>query len=46
MKKVEEKKKAYEEWLHFERYRCVNAEVKWRVNAAKRAANNRWSRFW
>ena len=47
-KKVEEKKKAYEEWLQYgsrekyQRYKARNVEVKQRVKEAKQAANNRW----
>ena len=46
--KVEEKKKAFEEWLQsnsrekYERYKEKNVEVKRRVDEAKRAANHRW----
>ena len=46
--KVEEKKKAYEEWLQcrsrekYERYKEKNVAVKRHVAEAKRAANNRW----
>ena len=46
--KVEEKKKAFEEWLQggswekYERYRVKNVEVKRKVDEAKRAADNRW----
>ena len=46
--KVEEKKKAYEEWLQcrsrekYERYKAKNVEVKRCVAEAKRAASNRW----
>ena len=46
--KVEEKKKAYEEWLQcrsrekYVRYKAKNVEVKRCVAEAKRAANNRW----
>ena len=46
--KVEEKKKAYEEWLQcksiekYERYKEKNVEVKRSVAEAKRKANNEW----
>ena len=49
-KKVEEKKKAYEEWLQcgsrekYERYKAINVEVKRMVREAKRAANDKWGR--
>ena len=48
--KVEEKKKAYEEWLQcrsrekYEIYKAKNVEVKRRVAEAKKEANNRWGR--
>ena len=51
-KKVEEKKKAFGEWLQFgnreryERYWAINVEVKWLVKEAKKTANNLGSRFW
>ena len=47
-RKVEEKRRAYEEWLQFggreryARYKALNAEVKRRVKEAKKAANERW----
>ena len=47
-KKVEEKRKAFGEWLQFgdreryERHRTINMEVKRMVREAKRAANDRW----
>ena len=47
--KVEEKKRAYEEWLQcdsfesYERYKEKKAEVKREVKEAKRAADFRWS---
>ena len=46
--KVEEKKRAYEEWLQYgslekyERYKEKKAEVKREVKEAKRAADFRW----
>ena len=49
-KKVEEKKKAFGEWLQFgnreryERYRAINVEVKRLVKKAKKTANNIWGR--
>ena len=45
---MEEKKKAYGEWLQhdsrekYERYKAVNVEVNRMVREAKRAANDRW----
>ena len=48
--KVEEKKKAYEEWLQcrsrekYEIYKEKNVEVKRRVAEAKRNASNNWGR--
>ena len=47
-RKVEEKRKAYGEWLQhgsrekYERYRVINAEVKRMVREAKEAANEGW----
>ena len=47
-KKVEEKKKAYGEWLQhggrekYERYQVINVEVKQLVREAKTTANDRW----
>ena len=47
-KKVEEKKKAYGEWLQhggrekYERYQAINVEVKRLVREAKTTANDRW----
>ena len=47
-KKVEEKRKAFGEWLQhggrdrYERYRAINDEVKRMVKEAKAAANDRW----
>ena len=49
-RKVEEKKKAYEEWLQcrsrekYEIYKEKNVEVKRRVAEAKRNASNNWGR--
>ena len=47
-KKVEEKKKAFEEWLQsnsiekYERYREINVETKRKVDEEKSLANFRW----
>ena len=46
--KVEEKKRALEEWLHcnsmekYERYREKNVETKRKVEEAKKVSNFRW----
>ena len=47
-KKVEEKRKAFEDWLQcgrrgkYQRYKALNVEVKQMVREAKREANNKW----
>ena len=49
-RKVDEKKRAFAEWLQcgsrvkYERYKILNVEVKRKVNDAKEAANDRWGR--
>ena len=49
--KVEEKKKAFEEWLRcnsmekYERYREKNVETKRNVKEAKRMSNFRWGQI-
>ena len=49
--KVEEKKKAFEEWLQcnsvekYERYREKNVEAKQKVEEAKRMSNFKWDRI-
>ena len=46
--KVEEKKRAFEEWLQYnsmekyERYREKNVETKWKVEEVKWVSNFRW----
>ena len=49
--KVEEKKRAFEGWLHcnsmekYKRYRKKNVETKRKVEEAKRVSNLRWGRI-
>ena len=40
--KVEEKKRVYEEWLQYERYREKNVETKRKVEEVKRMSNFKW----